>query len=1491
MRRSLLGVVCTDDRPVPVRPAYYVGRVGALALALGIGGAITGMPTAAAATGAEGAADASATSASAPAAGDGDSATSAGPVTPADRAPRAAGRDGNRDRDQSGTSADPADAGEPAGDTANRRAGRGSTRLGGADQDSGRPSGRDAAAPAAAQRAQRGPAVSTIAETPSAAVDVAVPAGGSNPAVSLDAPRRSESSAPQAVPAAAVVSPAAAEVPVMTAAVSQEIAAETGLLDVLNGRRGSDVPAAAPLIWAAAAVSRRDLTGSAPLVAPAAAVSSGAPADPAAWLSGRIAGIDILAGLPEVIRVGVADAAAAAARQVLGATAFADAVALVSLLDEGLSGAEILSGVGGALSGWWDQADLADRITGLAVSAADDFLGAPGVSEALFDAADAVATAASPAGALAGAVGALLDSAAVRDAVGPAVAGVLGSLVSEADDILDGLGGTVSAWVADLTGSDALGATVAGQLVQLADSALPDAAEIGAVADAVTRWWAENDFTGWLDGLDGTPLGEVAADLLTAPGVAGVLATAAAQVAGAEDPAAALPGAFRAALTSGAVRDALEATASGLLDSVLGDLTPVLASLTEWAGAVLPGLIDQPAVTGALTGVAGEFAMAMLTGTDPADALSAAWRSLQSDPEIAAAVGEVVTGTVGALLGDTDLLTSAGTVIAGVLGGILDDAELAGSVAELLPGLLGQPAVAGVLAGVAGDLAAALLAGADLGDAALAAWGALQSDPGIQAALAAVMSTTVGELMGNPAVTTYLRSTVSSMVGGLAGGAALAEQTADQLVPLVFSVLADGPVAVDDYQDAITALLEDWIVTADPGSAGIAPALAAAGFAVLRAGLLGDFSAVPSAIAGLASDAAVLASLAERIAGTGAVAGLPTEVRTALGEAVTVLIAQSLGDSAVAEALSSVFAAVNFPSGPTEVTDFINQLVGSGFDVQAVVVGLLGSDLPGALGSFLSDADVLLALGTATADAVGILASAVLEQSSLGVISAVGDALSGLLSDAAGAALVGFLSEPGIGDVLATSAVNAILTALGAEPLPGGAETPATIDLAVTGAITALLSDPELSAGLGVIAGDLVGALAGDPALRALISAQLSALVVSVVDAGTAADLGPALSDAVLALLADPAVADGLGAVAGSVLTGFLGQPDAVEALSGVAGDIVTALVTGSDPAEALSGALAALQSDPALLAALGDTVSAVLDTVDTALLGDAAVQEAIGTAAGALLAGLADNPTIRALIDAQLGAALGPSFAGVIDEVLAIGGPLVTELLGYPGISSALTGAADQIATAVLAGADLQTALQDALAALQSDPAVQGALGALIPQLLELVGEAEELRAGIGEAAQDVVSDLLAQSGLDPAVSTALGQVADAAISSLLANPAVGNLIGDIAVDLLDGAATEQVLDTVIDAVLTSPALQGAVGAAIGQGIGSLFGENVIGAVVGGVAGAAATLLIGLFAGFTLIFGRPSLTGAAAEGLLNPAAAYVVTLTVPDWQGLAAAV
>ena len=186
-----------------------------------------------------------------------------------------------------------------------------------------------------------------------------------------------------------------------------------------------------------------------------------------------------------------------------------------------------------------------------------------------------------------------------------------------------------------------------------------------------------------------------------------------------------------------------------------------------------------------------------------------------------------------------------------------------------------------------------------------------------------------------------------------------------------------------------------------------------------------------------------------------------------------------------------------------------------------------------------------------------------------------------------------------------------------------------------------------------------------------------------------------------------------------------------------------------------------------------------------------------------------------------------------------------------------------------------------DSLQSLTSNPAVLAALDAILPAYLDQVLDNDDIRDGFGEVAQQAITQLLQDSGIaNPALASAVGQVAEVAIVSLLANPVFGGLLDDLIADVLGGTPVSELTDVVLAAVLRQPALQFALGTAVGQGIGSLLGDNVFGAVVGGVAGAVATLVIGVTAGFTLLF-NPGFAGAAAA-TGTPGGGYWEL--IPDW-------
>ena len=1220
------------------RPTHYVGRVGALAIALGVGGAIVGLPLAAADT--EAASDAGST------ANAGRSQSS--PAT--DNATRARGRAGSPDRTARGESAQ---AGPDA--AATDRSTRRSARTG-------------AAAAGEPGATRKSPAGVSIPDAPESAPTVTAPTAGiAVPAAVVRIPAPVVPSSTEAAPSAeltaiaAITTPAAAEVPAMTAApatAAVSTTAVTGLLAWLGGSGSTDIPAAAPLAWAAAAASRRELSAAATTAAPAASVTTGQVVPPS--LSDQIAGIGILAGLPEQFRAGIGQAAADWIERSLGATAGTQISALIASLGASPTADDIIDGVTDAVSGWWADSELGDQFSALVDSVTGGALGSPQVLAALAGAVGRIVTAVDPVAALPEAVRALLSD--------PAIGGAVDDAISDALDLLS--------------------------------------TEFGpAVGQAISAW---------------------------------------------------------------------------INDPSLGSLS----------GAV-SGFLGQPGVSAALTDAAGSFATAVLTGADPGAAVTAAWRSLQSDPAIQAVVDVAVANAVAGLLNDVDALQFLGGAVSGLVGGLAGDAELGGLAGSILTGFLGYPGVPAVLADIAGEFAAVALSGTDLGDAAVGAWNALQASEAIQAAVDLAMSGALGGLLNNDEALQYLSGAVSGLVGGFVGDAAMGARVADQIVPLVVSVLVDGPAAVDDFESAITGLLLDLIVTADPGSAELAPALAAAGFALLRAGQLGDFTAVPATIEDLATDTALLASLAERIAGIGALAGLPAEIRTTLGDTAAYFLEQTLGNPLVAAALAPVFAAIEFPTDSTAVADFLDDLLGNGFDIQEVLVGLLGPDVPAALSAFLGNVDVQQAFGDATTGAFGMLA----------------------------------------------------------------------------GIVSGLLDDSDV---------------------RALVGDQIAAVLTALTDdASVAAGLGAALGDVVLGLLANSTIGDGLGAVAGSVLSGFLGQQGVSAALAQFASATVTAVLSGADPAEALRSALQALESDPDVAAALGATLTAALDTLGTTVFGNAGVQESVGAAVTALLGGFAGEPTVQALIGNLLGADFGPTIVGLLADpsfgaaTAGLLGAAVTDLLGYPGVSAALTDALEQIASAVLGGTDPAAALEDSLQSLAASAAVLAAVEAVLPAYLDQILDNDGIRDGIGEVAQQVVTQLLQDSGIaDTGLATAAGQVAEVATISLLANPAFGDLLTDLAADILGGTPVSEVTDVVVSAVLRDAGLQGALGFAVGQGIGSLVGDNLFGAVVGQLAGAVATLVIRVAAGLTLLF-NPGIVGAAATTGKSGGGYFEL---IPDW-------
>lgn len=493
---------------------------------------------------------------------------------------------------------------------------------------------------------------------------------------------------------------------------------------------------------------------------------------------------------------------------------------------------------------------------------------------------------------------------------------------------------------------------------------------------------------------------------------------------------------------------------------------------------------------------------------------------------------------------------------------------------------------------------------------------------------------------------------------------------------------------------------------------------------------------------------------------------------------------------------------------------------------------------------------------------------------SVRVTDALAD-IAGGLGGSAGATLVEFLSRPtstagvSVGEAAGIAAANLVRSLVGI-PTVSVPSIDGAVDADVIDAAIAALSDPALSGGLGTAARQLISDLAGDAGVRALVGGGVSQIVSAFGGGMIGAEAASALGDAAATLLADPTVVAGLGAVAGSAISNLLGQPAVVAVLADAVQGVGDAALAGGSLSASLTGAVQGLlwsvQHDAALAEAVGAALTGTLNTAGDELLGNAAIQQLLGQTATTLFGELAADPGVRTVLAQQLSGILGTQAAALLNDptvatdVAGALGTAVTAFLGQPGVVDALTGAAGQVLQEIIGGADPGIALQAVFAAVQADPAFATALGATISTFVESVMNSAVVLEIVGGASENLVTEVLDQVGLG---STPAGELAKSALTSLLDDASVADLIGDIAADVLSGKPVEALAGNVIRAIVTEPELQSAVGTAIGEAVGALFGDNPIGDIVGWAAGGAATLVIGFLAGIALLF---NLVPPAAE-------------------------
>ena len=722
----------------------------------------------------------------------------------------------------------------------------------------------------------------------------------------------------------------------------------------------------------------------------------------------------------------------------------------------------------------------------------------------------------------------------------------------------------------------------------------------------------------------------------------------------------------------------------------------------------------------------------------------------------------------------------------------------------------------------------------------------------------------------------------------------------------------------------------------NPAGAGVSTAVDDAVVELLSAidGNLAD--AVGSAVLTILSQPGVntiLATMALNVPVT-LLGGTPLPVtgsiEDAVGATVTGAVNSLLGNtdlmSALGGTLTTVLTALaEDPAAQTLITDRITGIV---------TTALGGTPAATAIGTAAGDAIATLLADPIVTGTLGALPGSVLTEfvGRPGVVTALAGIAGQLTTDVLGGTpspealrttLQSLAANPAIQSALGATVTSTLNTLLGNNTLVsaifGDSITPLVGDqVTVAEAVSALLVNNDLLSALGGALSGLLTTITDHPIVQAFVIDQVTQLATEALgDNPAATQIASAAGNAVRNLLTNSAVTGGVGPLIGSTLVGFVGQPGVVTVIADTAGQLVTDILGGTPAQTAVQTALQTLRTNTEIGEAVNTTVTGAVGS----LLGNTGLVSTVGDTASTVLTTLVGNPTVQNLIADQVASAvttglgtnpaataIGTAAGDAVREFLAdpavatalgaVTGSVITTVINHPGVATALADTAGQLVTDIIGGTTSEDALNTATEALQSNLTLRNALGVTtIRSVTSLLGN-EAVRDGAGRAAEIMVTALLSTSPVNiKLLNTIVGRVTHVAVSSLLGNPVVGDLIAAAAIKTLDGIPSTDITDSLIQSVLRDSAVQYALGSALGQGVGSLFGTNLIGDVVGQVVGTAATIFIGLAARIALLInaGGPAI-GAQAAAVGLPTGShffeqvtvsgdiYVLNAIVPDW-------
>lgn len=351
----------------------------------------------------------------------------------------------------------------------------------------------------------------------------------------------------------------------------------------------------------------------------------------------------------------------------------------------GPSAITIGSALGTAVQGLLSNTQAMQGVATVAGAAVTNLLAAPGVTAALADYitqyGSAILADASWIDALDVAWQGLQSNSAFMAALGPVAGTAVASLATNAD-VVSALASTAKTLVINLA-ADAGFRTVIGQVFgpeygPTLENALADpqsAAQLGATAGLVITSFLGQ--TGVADAL-AAATEQIVTALLTGVSSGDVLQEVIQSLA--SDPTlvaavnAVVPGALTGALQAPAVRGVISTVAQGavaqLIDSTALNNTVLAPVVSQVAKAAVDAFVANPAAQGLIGDLAGD----LLDGTPPADVLQTMISKVVTSPPLQIAVGQALGQAFGALLGDNPVtfavgqLAGIGTALVLVLG-------------------------------------------------------------------------------------------------------------------------------------------------------------------------------------------------------------------------------------------------------------------------------------------------------------------------------------------------------------------------------------------------------------------------------------------------------------------------------------------------------------------------------------------------------------------------------------------------------------------------------------------------------------------------------------------------------------------------------------------------------------------------------------------------------------------------------------------------------